>query len=358
MHSIKHICCLIFFLSLNQFCQSQPFRMIYNSTDMSDYKVTDECNPGGGTQCECSMDDAGIEYSSGYMEVISNKSQKHLWINSIGYKKFIDTFPDGKPVSVSRYKYSYQTRMKVLPKPDTSQLQNPQAVHLMLQLYNGSGELWSGAKEAREGAIYWELNPWNADFGKIKVYTTNFQLAETGIILNPDTNWHTFGLELDFSSLKYQKIYVDTLESDISGIPVLVKSYPGWSSENVLGLTAESMATWPGDTCKFVFSWHQQFKNSQLYTDSVSTSMDNENIIRGNFNLFVHREVNTLILNPAINFNTAQLKIFDMTGRLVIQKELPGNPEISINQFKKGLYFAVFYSENKIKVEKLFLGLE
>ncbi|MFH0866941.1 MAG: hypothetical protein V1904_12155 [Bacteroidota bacterium] len=183
---------------INVYCQfSPPYKPLYTSSNLNDFTVVDECNPGGGTNCPCSINDAGILYYPGHLEVISNVNHVNTWVNAIAYKKYIDSLA-GKPVFLTQVKYIYQTKLPVIPFPDTAQHQNPQAVHMMMQMYNGDSTLWTEGKQSLEGAVFWSLNPYDSSYGKFFIYTTGLQLIETGITIIPDTNWHTFLLEVDF----------------------------------------------------------------------------------------------------------------------------------------------------------------
>jgi hypothetical protein len=129
------------FVSCNSlsFCQtSDPYKLLYSSQNLNDFVVVDECNPGGGTDCPCSITDVGINYKPDYIEVISNKDTTHTWVNAIAYKKYVNSLPE-KPIRLTTVKYRYKTKLPIMPFPDTSQHQNPGSVHIMMQMYNGDG---------------------------------------------------------------------------------------------------------------------------------------------------------------------------------------------------------------------------
>ena len=104
------------------------------------HEVFAECNPGRSEQpCECSPEDVG---SSGFLKkygaVISNIRQQPTYVNAIGYKNSRDTFPrwSGYNARNLHIHGSGQTAGTCL-FPDDTQTENPQAVHLMIQYWNG-----------------------------------------------------------------------------------------------------------------------------------------------------------------------------------------------------------------------------
>lgn len=242
-------------------------RLIYSSLNLGGHSVVPECNPGNATSCPCSDVDIYLASFDNYGEVTSNVRNVNTYVNAIGYKKFVETFPGGEPITLDIYAYRGQVSLPTLPISDTNQIENPQAVHMMIQLWDGRNALFQGNRETLEGTIYWDLNPWTFnDYGKIKVYTKPLNLTDTGIRLIPTstTNWHTFELVVDLQSQKYISVTIDEETRDLSSFQLARVSQPDWGNEVSLSITTESLASWPQENCANVFSWTTQFKNLEL----------------------------------------------------------------------------------------------
>jgi hypothetical protein len=239
---------------------SNQSNVIYASPGLLGHSVFAECNPGGGTDCACSQLDASISSFTGYGEV-TNVRGVNTYVNAIGFKKFIEVFPDSQPVTLGVYQYSGEFRIPVLPVPDLSQVENPQAIHLMIQFWDGRNQLLPLNDHTLEGAIYWDLNPWNVDYGKIKIYALPLDLIDTGLYLQPDTQWHRFSLVIDLNYQKYVSISIDDQSLYLSEVGLAQVYHDDWGNDLSIGLTTESMATWPQTDCTFVFKWTTQFRN-------------------------------------------------------------------------------------------------
>ena len=242
----------------------QQNSLIYASQNLAGHDVAAECNPGGGTSCPCSSSDVSIASLGSYGTVTSNAQAQNTYVNAIGHRKFIETLSNGCPVVLSRYKYSAQIRLPVLPAPDVNQQQNSDAVHIMAQVYDGRDALFPSNKTTLEASIYWEINPWSADYGKIKVYTKPTTLIDTGIIITPNTGWNSFQVIADFASKKYVSITINGQTKDLSSVDLAQVHQPSWGNEVALIITTESMATWPQTNCSNVFTWTTQFRNVEL----------------------------------------------------------------------------------------------
>ena len=248
---------------------------LYTSPNLFGHEVFAECNPGRSEQpCECSPEDVGLLAFEKYGAVISNIRQQPTYVNAIGYKKFADTFPDGRAIMPGIYTYTAQVRLPVLPVPDDTQTENPQAVHLMIQYWNGRNTSSQREKTTLEGAIYWDLNPWTSPHGTIKVYTNSsvdgeLELFDTGLQLPPDTAWHTFELVVDLSLQRYVSVTVDAETRDLSPIPLAQVPQPDWGDDVSFTITTESMAASPQENCWPVFTWTTHFKDVEL---SILTS--------------------------------------------------------------------------------------
>ena len=240
---------------------SNQVNILYSSHGLLGHSVFAECNPGGGTNCACSQEDASISSFTGYGEVTSNAREVNTYVNAIGFKKFIEVFPDNKPITLGVYRYSGEFRLPVLPSPDLSQRENPQAIHLMIQFWDGRNELLPMNDQTLEGTIYWDLNPWNADAGKIKVYAYPLDLIDTGLYLQPDTEWHRFSLVVDLNNQKFVSITIDDQTVYLSNIGLAQVYHDDWGDDLSLSLTTESMAAWPQTDCTYIFKWTTQFRN-------------------------------------------------------------------------------------------------
>ncbi len=136
----------------------------------------------------------------------------------------------------------------------------------MIQLYDGRNALWQANKHTLEAVIYWELNPFTSEYGKIKIFTDPpYTLIDTGIKVVPDLRWHTFELTADFKKQEYRSIVIDGKTKNLSGTKLISVYQPTWAEEVTLALTTESLPAWPWQECTYVFSWSQEFRNVLFY---------------------------------------------------------------------------------------------
>jgi len=243
---------------------SNQGEVIYVSSNLSGHSVAAECNPGGVSQCPCSEMDVGLATFEEHGEVTSNVREVHTYVNAIGYKKFTETFPNGDSIALDTYRYTGQFSLPGLPAQDPYQRENPEAAHMMIQLWDGRNALFQSNKTTLEGTIFWALNPWAVDYGHIKVYTSPLQLINTGIIVPPDTQWHSFELIVDLANQKYVSIAVDGDSKDLSNTPLAQVYHPDWGDDVSFVITTESLASWPHDGCLYIFKWTMRFKNLAL----------------------------------------------------------------------------------------------
>ena len=251
---------------------SPNYVLIYTSQNLSGHSVYPECNPGGETNCSdsCSGEDVSITSFEDYGEVTSNVRERNIYVNAIGYKKFIETFPNRDSIDLRTYKYTGQVKLPVCPSDNVSQIKNPQAVHMMIQLWDGRESLWDSNNNTLEGTIYWDLNPWTQDGknGTIKIYTKPMILTPI-TNLTPDTNRHTFELVVNLTSKRYISMTIDGKLTDLSTYE-LAQVYHGpessepWGKDISLIITTESLAAWPGENCTNVFTWTTQFKDLEF----------------------------------------------------------------------------------------------
>jgi hypothetical protein len=242
------------------------FEIIYASTNLNGHQAFIEPNPGGGTQCPFAETDAQLLSYAEYGEVISNPNRRNVWINAIGAKKFMNQFPDGKNIVLGTYKYSGEFRLPSLPAPDDTQVENAEAVHFMVQLFDGSNTILDH-NYSLEFSILWKINAWTNDYGKILVYTgepniNNYPAVfETNLKLEPDTDWHSFEMIVDYETLKWISISIDGVKEDLSSLDVARVKHEDWGTDFFLCITTESQATWPQYYCEKIFSWTTQFRN-------------------------------------------------------------------------------------------------
>ncbi len=236
---------------------------IFTSVDLDGFAVVPECNPGGDTECPCSQDDVHLDSQAGFGEVTSNYRRESCWVNAIGHKSFTGLFPDRSPIRLGAYRYAGQFRIPTLPERDIAQKVNAEAVHLMIQLWDGRDALYASHRSTLEGVIFWELNPWSPGIGKIRVYTGSgpSRLVDTGIVLRPDLQWHSFELAVDFTSRKYLFIAIDGQRLDLGSLDLARVQHPDWGSDLTVNITTESMAAYPRSGCSYAFTWTTQFKD-------------------------------------------------------------------------------------------------
>ncbi len=243
----------------------QPPEELYSSTNLFGHSIFAECNPGGTSDCPCSEKEASIRTFPDHGEITSNPDLINTYINAIGYKKFTETYPNGQPIQLDTLEYSGFIRLPTIPKPNVMQINNPQAIHFMVQLWDGRNSLFQADRYTQEGVLYWDLNPWvTSDYGKIKIYTKSLFLIDTGINIKPDTNWHSFDLIIDLRTQKYISATIDGKYIDLSAFELARVSHSDWGDDLSLSITTESMASWPGESCNYVFTWTTQFKNLTL----------------------------------------------------------------------------------------------
>lgn len=243
---------------------SNQGEVIYVSPNLFGHSIAAECNPGGVSQCPCSELDVGLATFGEYGEVTSNVREVNTYVNAIGHKKFTETFPDGSPITLDTYRYTGQFSLPRLPVPDPNQRENPEAAHMMIQFWDGRNALYQSNKTTLEGTIFWELNPWAADYGHIKVYAWPLQLIDTGIIVPPDTQWHSFELVVDLASQRYISIAVDGDSRDLSSTLLAQVYHPDWGDDVSFIITTESLASWPQNGCPYIFKWTMRYKNLAL----------------------------------------------------------------------------------------------
>lgn len=255
----------------SQPAQAATFNLIWNQWGpLSGWGLSTECNPGGGNFA-CGTSDTRIaEGSDGvsrYTEVTANPRGVVTYVNAIGNRRFVSTTPDNQPISLKTYQYVYALR---LPRP-TTKTSAPwigEQIHQMIMFWDGSNTLWAANKRTLEAAIFWKLNPWDPNYGKIFAYTmSGGRLAafDTGIVIPPDNNWHVFDVRADLRNRVYAGMAVDGHWHPLTNLPLAQIYHPDWGNELALILTAESENCYPGSTNPGVTQWTTQFKDPKLY---------------------------------------------------------------------------------------------
>jgi hypothetical protein len=122
-----------------------------------------------------------------------------------------------------------------------------------------------------EFSILWKINAWTDDYGKIFVYTgvsdslTNpFRVFETRINLEPDNEWHTFEMIVNFETFKWVSITIDGVKEDLCDIDVAKVRHYDWGDDFFVCITTESQSVWPQYNCEKVFTWTTQFRNLEF----------------------------------------------------------------------------------------------
>lgn len=230
---------------------------LYSSSNLFGHAVAPE-ELGGD---KATAQDVEIKSLETYGEVISNPHRRNVYVNAIGYKKFTERFPSGKPLHLGRYRYGADVQLPCMPKPDPTQKVNPQAVHTMIQFWDGRNALDTSDKRTLEGAIYWDINPWtDEECGKIKVYAYPVTLVDTGIRLRPDTAWHRFEMVVDLDARRYVSLTIDGETKDLSNLRLAEVKHSDWGDEVALNMTTESLAAWSKEG-KAGFMWTTRFRN-------------------------------------------------------------------------------------------------
>jgi len=201
--------------------------------------------------------DVGITSYADYGVVRSNVPQRNVYVNAIGNTKWTDNLPSGTPIHPAIYKYKYQIKLPVVPTTTGTQI--PQATHMMITYWDGADRTFTANKTSLEATIYWSLNPWDTStFGHLFVYTNGITLQDTGVVVTPDTNWHSFELIANFTTKKYESMSIDGVYHSLSGINVGSVYHPEWGNDLSVMITTESMNCYPSSGQSFW--WDTYFK--------------------------------------------------------------------------------------------------
>ena len=240
---------------------------------LTGYGVSTECNPGGTTSFPCGASDVAISTGSDstgqFTQVTANPRGITTFVNAIGNIHLTNTTPDGQPLQLTTYRYVLAFRLPRIPTTTSAPWIGEQ-LHEMVQFWDGSNKLWNANKHTLEAAVFWKLNPWDPNHGKVMVYTTNSSGAltavDTGFTLPLDTNWHYFEINADLRDRVWAGIGLDgTQWNALTGLPLAQIYHPDWGDDLSLILTAESENAYPGSTNPIVTQWTTDFKDVKLY---------------------------------------------------------------------------------------------
>jgi len=201
--------------------------------------------------------------------VTANPRGITTFVNAIGNIHLTNTTPDGQPIRLTTYRYVLAFRLPRIPTTTSAPWIGEQ-LHEMVQFWDGSNHLWNANKHTLEAAVFWKLNPWDPNHGKVMVYTTDSSGAltavDTGFSLPLDTNWHYFEINADLRDRVWAGIGLDgTQWNPLTNLPLAQIYHPDWGSDLSLILTAESENAYPGSTNPIVTQWTTDFKDVKLY---------------------------------------------------------------------------------------------
>lgn len=231
------------------------------SKNLADLELFAECNPGGTTDCPCSLADVGLVIHPSYGEVVSNIHKRHTWVNALAVSKHYEKYPDNTPIGLHQYSFSFETRLPTIPSLDIEQQQNAEQIDFAIILYDGRNQFGRGAKRRYEIAGIWKLNPHHPDHNKVLVRTANGSYMDTGIFLPYDQQWHHFIFKGDHDKEELISITVDGTTVDLSGVPIWVRWSPEWGDDVSIWAAVESQAMYPQPTCEYIFWWNQHYRS-------------------------------------------------------------------------------------------------
>jgi hypothetical protein len=237
---------------------ASPFMVLNRDTDSLILNL--EGNPGGHTYSWVTAGDGAMIDYGDYFGVVANPEKKHIWVNAIASSKYVDTLPDGSPISPGVYGASLRTRLPILPLADGDQEQNPQNACFSIGLYDGTGKFGSGAHIRLEATLIWVLNPWDQECYRLEVLQAGGKRVDIGITIPHDSEWHTIQFEADFNSKKVTSVTADgrTVRCSVD----LYETYSyDWQDVTAIWASVESCSAFPGRDCDRVFWWQQDYQD-------------------------------------------------------------------------------------------------
>jgi hypothetical protein len=240
---------------------------------LTGYGVSTECNPGGTTSFPCDSSNVSIstgsDSSGRFTQVTANPRGATTFVNAIGNIKLTNTTPDGQPIQLTTYRYVLGFRLPRIPTTTSAPWIGEQ-LHEMIQFWDGSNQLWDANKHTLEASVFWKLNPWDPNHGRVMVYTTDssgaLSAVDTGFTLPLDTNWHYVEINADLHNRVWAGIGLDgTQWNPLTNLPLVQIFQPTWGGDLSLILTAESENAYPGSSNPIVTQWATDFKDVKLY---------------------------------------------------------------------------------------------
>ena len=254
-------------ISCTEDCQAEEtgadveaYQCIYASKNLAGMSTGLERNPGRGTSGE----DAYLPLDGGYTTslelgtISANPGNRLVYINTMVGPKFINSWPDGKPIDREVECIRFETRMPRLPTGNNI----PQCFTFVMFLYDGNNVFGSGSHRNLEACAQWVLNPWDANKGKLFVLNRSGAWIDTGLSINPrSTDWHYIEFKADFNTEEYVSLTVDGKQVHLQGIPIYETMRNEWDGNTAAFCTLEVTNAWPGNPARYKYSWAQDFRD-------------------------------------------------------------------------------------------------
>jgi hypothetical protein len=196
---------------------------------------------------------------------------------------------------------------------------------------------WNGSSWEQVGDFWGTTPPSFAVIEDIEVYNNELWVAGlfqyTGSMNSPflakyDGNtWCTVGDTIDFRTGA-----IAVYNNDL---------YLGGSFTKINSDTINQLAKWIGGN----------------FTDSceVFVSVDHNNVLNKDINIYPNPNNGffTFLIN-GLDFSTATIKIYNISGQLILNKNLTQNlTKIDLTKFSKGIYFVKMENDNEVVMKKI-----
>ena len=248
------------------------WEVLYVSTNLTNHLISVEPWPGDPnppTTPVITTADVALVIHDDYGSVIANVRETNVYVNAIAAQRFTNTLPDSSPIALDIFKYRGTFRNTAVPAQDTNQRTNGQNAHMMIQMWDGSNQVWQANKRALEATVMWSVNAWQTnDYGKVYLYTTTtggpLELVDTGLTLPVDTNWHTVEFVANFSSKKFVSVTADGAWANVNTVNIARLLRTNWGPELLYHITQESSSAYPGPAYSNIFTWTVQYKDIEF----------------------------------------------------------------------------------------------